>query len=253
MSDFLFSAGGGSVDEGFDGETENKSDQKGGPEEERRGDALKSMAEIHAEGGPERSKGQKDRDKHIEAVAGGEELLAVLGLFFGLAGDHVFEAVLGIGMQEFNRTFDFHCLVASDEDVAVVGDGFAGLLESGVHVPRRAEERRGDLENLKVGLGIGGLLHAVLEFIHVGREILQVSFQLGETGAVTGGFPVAGRISPEEDRFAVAFAGLGDFMENEKEMAIGDHHALAAGLFAEASVEDFGNFPVGGKDGVHAG
>lgn len=61
-----------------------------------------------------------------------------------------------------------------------------------------------------------------------------MGFEFGEAGTVAGGFPVAGGIAPEKDGLAVAFAGLGNLVEDEEEMTFGGHHALAAGLFAEA-------------------
>lgn len=107
------------------------------------------MTKIHAEGGTKGGERQEHSDEHVEAMTGGEEFRAVLRLFFGLARDHVFETVFGIGMKEFDSTLNFDRLVACNEDIAVVGESFAGLLEGGVHVAGGAEQRRGDLENLE--------------------------------------------------------------------------------------------------------
>src|SRR5688572_18320659 len=83
-------------------------------------------------------------------------------------------------------------------------------------------------------------------------EIFQQPSQLRQPCAAPRRFPSAACVAPEKNRLTIRVPRLRNLVEDHQQMPIRGHHALAASLFAQARVKQFGNFPCPGKNWAHA-
>ena len=93
----------------------------------------------------------------------------MLGLLFGASGNGILEAMFDIAAEEFAAATNLIGLIASYEQVFVIGLRFLSLLQHKVHIVNGPVERRNGREEVEIITSGPGLLFF---------EILAVEFFL---------------------------------------------------------------------------